>query len=197
MSVTAEQHDETMRADDFIAWAAGRFEDTRYELLDGMPVAMAGGTSLHETIAGNIFGELFQKLRGSPCRAYRDLLLRSPVNDRFAVYPDVYVRCGPPLSDEALSVDDASIVIEILSPSTMHLDRGYKLQEYRRMPSIRQYLIVHSRELRIENWQRATEEPWPAEPEILAGRAGLVTLPSLGLSLALADLYAGTGTATL
>ena len=63
--------------------------------------------------------------------------------DADTVYePDALVRCGPPISDAAVTINDPVIVVEVLSPSTRARDAGAKLADYFRLPSVRHYLIV-------------------------------------------------------
>src|SRR5689334_12387590 len=56
--------------------------------------------------------------------------------------PDVLVRCGPPLPDDALKTPDPVILVEVLSPSTRARDAGAKLEDYFRLKTVRHYLIV-------------------------------------------------------
>ncbi len=56
--------------------------------------------------------------------------------------PDALVRCGPPLPDDAVTLTDPVIVVEVLSPSTRASDAGTKLDDYVRLHSLRHYLIV-------------------------------------------------------
>jgi len=56
--------------------------------------------------------------------------------------PDVLVRRGPPLDDDALVVTDPIILVEVVSPSLHKRDSGSKLEACFRLPSVRHYLIV-------------------------------------------------------
>lgn len=51
--------------------------------------------------------------------------------------PDALVRCGPPLPDDAVTLTEPVIVVEVLSPSTRANDAGAKLEDYVRLPSLR------------------------------------------------------------
>jgi Uma2 family endonuclease len=43
--------------------------------------------------------------------------------DSFTVYePGASIRCGPRLPDDATEFDDPVVVVEVLSPSTRHID---------------------------------------------------------------------------
>jgi Uma2 family endonuclease len=61
-----------------------------------------------------------------------------------AYEPDVLVRCGPPLEDDATVVTDPVILVEVVSPSSHKRDSGVKLMDYFRIPTVRHYLIVRT-----------------------------------------------------
>jgi Uma2 family endonuclease len=192
MSAYAKQIDDPMQIDVFVDWMKSWSPEEKYELLKGEPVAMAGGTIDNEVIAGNIFAALFPKLRERGCRPLRDLLLRSQVSDSFGVFPDVYVRCGPSPDGQKTWVDDAVAVFEVLSPSTMAIDRGYKQQEYLKMPTLQHYILIYPRELRIECWSRDAGGGWGGFPKVTRTMDGIVDLPGLGIGLGMAEVYEGT-----
>ena len=73
-------------------------EGERYELIDGEAFAMAGSNAGHRTIAGEMFGQLRDYLRGKLCRAFSapfDVRLFHAENDRddTVVQPDIMVVC--------------------------------------------------------------------------------------------------------
>lgn len=55
--------------DEFLAGLASNSE--RLELIDGVVTVIVGGTAAAHLIAGNIFGNLFNRLRGGPLRSLR------------------------------------------------------------------------------------------------------------------------------
>ena len=57
-----------MTADEFLDW--GLSQPLRYELVDGVPVAMAGEKRRHDQIVANVHGMLFNALRGHACRHF-------------------------------------------------------------------------------------------------------------------------------
>ena len=176
--------------------------DVRYEYWDGLLVphggwerdedgnilGMAGGTDVHSDIASNLIGELRTALKGTPCKVTgSDLRVRSPRSGRYH-YPDVSVTCGPRVFDPPQSrstVANPQVVIEVLSPSTADEDRGDKFREYIEITSLQQYLLVAQDRPRVETFHRWAVGPW-AE-----GLDAAVAFPSLGVTLTLADVYAG------
>nr|WP_326528495.1 Uma2 family endonuclease [Rhodoferax sp.] len=52
----------------YLAWEAGQPE--KHEYLDGEVLAMAGASTTHVTVAGNLFVALRTRLRGMPCSVF-------------------------------------------------------------------------------------------------------------------------------
>lgn len=195
MPECASPIDASMGIDVFVAWMATWRDVDKYELLDGRVIAAERGPIDNEIVAQNIVGASAAGLRRRGCRTFRDLLLRSPASDRFGVFPDVYVRCGPAIDGRQTWVDDAVAVFEVLSPSTIAIDRGYKQQEYLKMPTLQHYVLVHPREFRVETWSRDAEGGWSEFPVSTNSLAETVELPALVLSLPMAEIYADTAIA--
>jgi Uma2 family endonuclease len=132
-----------MTSDEFLAWAMDRPETEHYELVAGEVVAMAPERAAHGRTKARICQRLIEAIdRGSlSCEVYVDSMAVEVDTD--TVYePDVLVRCGTPLLDNAVKILDPLIVVEVLSPSTHARDAGAKLEDYFRLPSVRHYLIV-------------------------------------------------------
>ncbi len=100
---------------------------------DGQIVGMAGGTEEHSDIVGNIFNELKNRLKGTPCRVNSsDLRVRVSRAGRYC-YPDVIVTCESRVYDppnRRVTLVNPQVVIEVLSASTADEDRGDKFRDY-------------------------------------------------------------------
>jgi Uma2 family endonuclease len=179
-----------MTGDAFVSWMETWRDIDKWELHEGYPVAMAGGTAGHDTIAINLTAALLP-LRKRGCRPHRDILLRSPANDGFGVFPDVYVRCGPS-NDRRNWLDDAVAVFEVLSSSTMRIDRGYKSEQYRLFPTLKHICIVYQNEARLEMWSRDDAGEWIDEPTILRSVGETLHLSAFDLDIPMAEIYADT-----
>lgn len=166
-----------------------RVTGVRHEWLRGEVWAMAGGTPDHSGIAANVIQELGLALRGRPCRVYTsDLKLRIDATDR-STYPDVAVVCGPREVSKAdpNAVTNPVVIVEVLSDSTEADDRGEKFAHYRRLESLRVYLLVSQRERRVEVFSRVDATGrWSFEEHAAGAR---VTLPSLDVELEVDALY--------
>jgi Uma2 family endonuclease len=144
-----------MTGDEFIAWAMEQPEGKRYELAAGEVVAMAPERVAHGRMKGRVFNRLAEAIRvaGVGCEAFPDgMTVRV---DADTVYePDVLVRCGSPIDDNAIEVADPIIVVEVVSPSSRKRDTGGKLEDYFRIPSVRHYLIVKTEKQAIIHHNR-------------------------------------------
>ncbi|MCJ2072795.1 Uma2 family endonuclease [Methylobacterium sp. J-030] len=169
----------------FQLWAEACPEHERWELLDGEPVLMASPGERHQTIGANLIRRIGDLAEPRGCRALPGLAILSAAMDDFAPIPDVVLRCDPPLADGYAS--DPLLVAEVLSPSTMSLDRGRKIDFYRTVPSLKVLLIVYSDEARVEVWRREAE----ALGVTALGRDGTVALPELDGAVPVRDIYRG------
>jgi Uma2 family endonuclease len=132
-----------MTADEFIAWAMQQPETEHYELVAGEVVAMAPERAAHARTKGLIYRRLSEAIEaaGLACEVLPDGM--SVRGDAETIYePDVVVRCGAPLPDDAVGFSVPLILVEVQSPSTGSRDAGAKLEDYFRLPSLRHYLIV-------------------------------------------------------
>src|SRR5437667_4237777 len=118
-----------------------RLSDARREYVGGYIYAMARASDDHNRIAGNIHGELRERLRGSPCEAFMvDMKLKIPGSQAF-YYPDVLVACDP--ADNAKYFRERPMVVfEVLSSETEHTDQREKWHAYALIPSLKVYVIV-------------------------------------------------------
>ena len=79
------------------------------------------------------------------------------------------------------------MLVEVLSDSTEAYDRGAKAAHYRRISSLREYVLVSQSEPRIEVQRRSQGGRW----ELLEARPGeTIELVSLGVRLDVAAVYA-------
>jgi Uma2 family endonuclease len=131
--------------------AAEELSETKHEYLCGEVFAMAGGTPEHAALMAAITVELGTALRGRPCRVYSsELRIRIDVTD-LSTYPDVSVVRGElkTSSIDRNAITNPILIIEVLSDSTEAYDRGEKFSHYRRLPSLREYLLLSQHQPRI------------------------------------------------
>lgn len=161
--------------------------DVKYEYVAGEVVAMAGGSVTHARLISRLSSLLDRALDGKPCIVLpSDLRVRIRAADR-ATYPDIFVVCGEPERDpdDDHAVVNPTAIIEVLSDSTHQSDRTDKFAAYRRLTSLREYVLVSQRERRIEVYRREGRR-WYLEE---SGANERIRLESLGVELTLDEAY--------
>ncbi|TVQ41748.1 MAG: Uma2 family endonuclease [Wenzhouxiangella sp.] len=144
--------------DEYLAWEAEQAD--KHEFMAGEIFAMVGASDRHVTICLNLAAALRSGLRGGPCRTYiADMKLRVEAVDAW-FYPDVMVTCDP--ADRERDLDKAAplLIVEVLSPGTEAFDRGAKFAAYRRLESLKEYLLVDPDSGRLELYRRASDGHW-------------------------------------
>ncbi len=162
--------------------------DVRHEFLEGEVFAMAGGTPEHAALAAAIIGELRTALRGRPCRVYSSDARVRVRETGLATYPDVTVVFGRLETDveDPDAITNPVLLVEVLSESTEAYDRGTKAAHYRKLASLREYVLVCQDERRIEVFRRTEHDRW----ELTEARPGKhAELESLGVSLDVSLIY--------
>ena len=115
----------------------------KVEAIDDRPLGMAGATFEHQTVLGEIWGQLKDFLKGKPCRvltAPHNIQL-NPNFDDTIVQPDIFVVCDKSKYGGSVYKGAPTLVIEILSPSTAKNDKIIKMEKYRQA-GVREYWIV-------------------------------------------------------
>lgn len=170
--------------------AVERISSTKHEFLDGEIYAMAGGSEEHSALAAEVQRLLGNALGERPCRVHTSDLRIYVEAVGLATFPDGSVICekleqhGPSPAATALN---PSILIEVTSDSSEEYDLGTKLEAYRTIPSLREYIIVSHRERRVTVHARPdAATPWTTRVAITGGR---VPIDSLSTELDVADVY--------
>ena len=144
-----------MTVAEFLAWAEARPAGRRYRLIDGEPVLMVERAG-HLKAKGAVFRSLVEAVERAalPCHVLPDGI--TVVDDEYTPYePDASIYCGEEIDDDAMVLPNPLIVVEVLSPSTAHVDTGAKLVGYFKIASVAHYLIVDPVRRRIERHSRA------------------------------------------
>jgi Uma2 family endonuclease len=159
----------------------------KHEYVAGEVYAMSGATWRHNLIAGTIFGLLLGAEGSGSCRVAMSDMRVQVDHDRH-YYPDVVVTCTP-VAELDLVARNPCVVVEVTSPSTARIDRGEKLDAYRRIASLRAYLIVDHRRRRVErHWRETTNAAWQRE-EIVGDANTPIRVPCLDVALTLDEIY--------
>src|SRR5215470_5992276 len=162
--------------------------DVRYDYFAGEVVAMAGGTVEHGRLIARATALIDRALEGRPCIVLpSDMRIRIRTAER-STYPDLHIVCGPPERDpdDDHAIVNPTVIVEVLSDSTAGLDRIEKFAAYRRLPSLREYVLVSQRERRVEIYRRRENRRWQLDEHVAGER---LRLESIAIELAIDDLY--------
>jgi len=162
----------------------------RHEWINGVAYAMAGGSAEHSAIKTNLTVAVGLRLRGGPCRPADSDQRVHVLQTGSSFYADLTVVCGgfEFASEDQQAVTNPSVLFEVLSESTADHDRGTKFQHYRRIPTLRAYVLISQDERRVEIRERV-EEGWLVR-EVTVGD---LAITALGVSVPLDELYDLTG----
>jgi Uma2 family endonuclease len=150
MSNLAYQLEESFTYADYLSWD----EDERYELIDGVPYMMAAPTVAHQAILSELFGAIWNFLNEKPCKVFVApfdvrLFPEEDSSDTTVVQPDIVVICDPSkLSDGKACRGAPDLVIEILSDSSVIMDRTVKAEKYLEA-GVKEYWIVNTEDLEV------------------------------------------------
>jgi Uma2 family endonuclease len=182
--MVAQPHRQRVSIEEYFQFLSDQPEG-RYEYIDGViyPVAAAGG--IHEYLCNNLGRLLGNALLEGPCIAYGSNR-QVRVAESKCVCPDLVVSCDPGDLSPELVCHSPKLVIEVLSPTTERFDRHQKSAWYRRVPSIREIVLVDTEEQAIEMLRRAENGFWMY---LYFGPGSVVEFESLGLRIPIDEVY--------
>jgi Uma2 family endonuclease len=157
---------------------------TRHEYFRGEEYVMHGGTRRHSQIAVNIITRFATAARGTGCTVFNGDFKVQPT-DEAVYYPDISVVC---ITEDGSAVVTRSpcLVVEVSSRSTVRIDRGEKVEQYCKSPSLRGYLIVDQNRKRVTSYLRGADDAW--ERTDVQGD-GAIDLPCPRARLTLDEIY--------
>jgi Uma2 family endonuclease len=132
------------------------------EYYKGEIFAMAGASSNHNQIIGNVYSRLHQTINKHKCRVFMsDLRLWIEQQELFT-YPDIMVICEKPkfYPDRDDTVVNPRIIIETISKSTEAYDRSKKFLFYRSIPTFQEYILINQYSPHIEQFYIDAENQW-------------------------------------
>ena len=119
-------------------------DDERWELIDGVPYAMAAPNRSHQSVLRDIAFQIHQFLRDKACEVFFapfDVRLNADNLDNTVVQPDIMVYCDETKLDDKGGIGAPDMAIEILSPSSASHDMIRKYMLYMNV-GVREYWIV-------------------------------------------------------
>jgi Uma2 family endonuclease len=137
----------------FIAWAERQAGEIRYELVEGLPVALARPTNAHSRLMMRLYDVIGPRVRAGGCDAYTSGSLVPTRADGTGRVPDLLVTCDERDQREdddgfnARTMRYPKFIAEILCASNDVDDLVHKRKEYEALSVIEEYLILDSRRI--------------------------------------------------
>jgi Uma2 family endonuclease len=170
--------------------AIDRKAQVKSEYFAGQILAFAGASKEHNLIVANVIAGLHRQLIDRNCNVYpSDMRVKISKTGDYA-YPDVVVTCGEERFDEGNKdiLLNPIVLVEVLSESTAGHDRGEKFESYRRIESLREYLLISQKPYRADLYIRQNDLQWLLSEIHLP--EDVVELSSINCQLALKEIYA-------
>lgn len=129
--------------EDYLGWS----DDKRWELIDGTPYMQAVPSPRHQEVLTELLKEFAVYLSGKPCKVYpAPFCVRLPnkeqsSNTNNVVEPDISIICDKSKIDDRGCNGAPDLVIEIISPSSVKMDRVLKFNKYEKA-GVKEYWIV-------------------------------------------------------
>jgi Uma2 family endonuclease len=173
--------------DDYLSME--RHAPSKSEYRVGEIFAMPGDSRWHILIVANVLRGFRRQLNSRSCTTYpSDMRVKVSLTGLYT-YPDVTV-----VYDEAQFEDDQEdtllnprLIVEVLSKSTQDYDRGEKFEHYRKLESLREYVLIAQEKCHVEHFVRQPDDRWLlSETDNIQDT---IQLLSINCSLALAEIY--------
>jgi Uma2 family endonuclease len=192
----ATPHPPLMTPQDYLVWEVQ--QPLRYEYIDGQVLAMTGGTLPHNSIALNLAAALKNHLRGKGCKVFMaDAKVGISPEGPFH-YPDVMVTCDRRDQTARQAVYYPCLIVEVLSPGTEHIDQGKKFRNYRRVDTLREYVLIDAETINVDCYRLNAQGKWELTtyaPDTCSPQAD--SLESRAPSESLTDPRADNGTQSI
>ncbi len=171
--------------------AAEQSSARRYELIDGVIVAIPGGSDEHNALAGRFAG-LFAARVARGCLYYT-------LGQRFWIaptargrYSDGSIICGKPAhpAHDDQATTNPSVVLEVLSPSSEGDDDGDKRRDFQSLASLQAYVVAAQDARCVKVYRRTERGEWRDKPDVYRDGDSF-ELPRLARPITVAEIYDG------
>lgn len=162
----------------------------KHELRDGEVRAMSPPSAEHQLIITNLICALRSALRDGPGEVYLGMMrLKVPASSLYTYADMTVVSDRPEFEGERTdTLLNPAIIVEVLAEATEAYDRGEKFEQYRKLPSLREYVLVSQEHVLVEKFTRREDGSWDLS-EHRAG--GQVWLEAIASSILVDEIYEG------
>ena len=166
-------------------------EGHRYEFVRGRIIEhMTGGTYDHGQVSLRIAMIVARQL--DPASWAVSTADRGVETAKTTRYPDVVVEQSL-VASKSLATVAPWMIVEVLSQSSGERDLEVKPAEYTSLPSLQAYIVASQDEPVCQVWLRGADGTFPAQPATIEGRDQVIHIPTLSVTIPMADVYRGIG----
>jgi len=130
---------------DYLTWP----EDERWEIIDGIAYMQATPSPIHQEILIGLSVQFHHYLSGKPCKVYPAPFSVRLTQDnesknediKKVVEPDISIVCDKSRIDSKGCKGAPDLIVEIISPSSVKMDRFTKFNSYEKA-GVKEYWIV-------------------------------------------------------
>jgi Uma2 family endonuclease len=161
--------------------------EVKLEPIDGQIVPFANGTIAHRLVCGQVVHALNRAVTPGSCQLFTSDVALQHEHAPTYVFPDASCT-SEAIAPEADSILAPRLLVEVMSPLSVERDRIHKLDSYRAIPSVDEYLIVDSRRIWACVYRRY-DGMWINK---IYGLDDTIELLSIGITrIKMDELYAG------
>ena len=177
-----------MTIEEYLAFTDTRPQEEHWELIEGVPVLSPSPTDYHQIVVTNVVTFLMRAKveRNASWFPMIGTGTRVPASANSLPEPDVMVKEHPPTGTPAS--DDALVLFEVLSPSNKKADQDWRRKVYASVPNCQHYVTVSLKAVEVTVFDRAGR--WKGRN--LKNLANALSLPALGVSVPVAEIYRWT-----
>jgi Uma2 family endonuclease len=167
-------------------------KNAKYELLLGELMMMAGSTIGHALIRNNVSTSLKSNFDKKGCITLQESVYLKVIHEDLTLFlPDVMVTWDTKNLDlKSRFVVNPTIIVEILSESTERYDRGEKWAHYRKIPSLKYYILVSQSQPKVEVYGRPHAQSLFYLQDF-EGLDAIVDLKILDIQIPMRNIYEG------
>ena len=163
--------------------------DEKHEYYKGEIFAMSRPKLDHVRVVMNMVALLMGKLRGSGCEVFATDLRVYVESEELLTYPDLSIVSGESITwkNDDWNLMNPSVIVEVLSKTTMAYDRGTKFELYKGLASLREYILVDSRSVLVEQFCKDGDGRWSWKK--YDQLTDSIVVETVGVGLTLGEIY--------
>ena len=162
--------------------------ENRYEYDNGIVWDMAGTSTAHNIIVGNLafIFRLALKNQQRNCRIFSENIRLEVIPEKVYYYPDLIFTCDKEDMEASLTLKNPSLVIEVISESSFFMDLSLKMEKYMQMESLKYYLAIDQKECRVRCLEKINDK-WIYS--IYREMNEIILLPQIEMQLKVSEIY--------